>query len=79
MAGRMKVTTNCVMCGKNTFVAGGWHLKRGIDFCSNECVAEYLETGYSHLVILRRIADHEARIRKIENFLNLMELRGASR
>jgi len=76
MAKREQVTKRCVVCGRNTFLASGWHLKGGIDFCSNECVAEYLETGHSHLIILRRIADHEMRIRKIEQ--NLMD-REASR
>lgn len=67
MARRRKVTKSCVMCGKNTFVASGWHLKGGLDFCSDKCVAEYLET--SHKDILRRIASHEKRIGKLEKDL----------
>lgn len=58
---RMK---SCVVCGKNTEVKTGWHLKYGLDFCGNACVAKYLET--SHKDILRLIRTHEQRIRKLE-------------
>lgn len=33
----------CDSCGKRTDVSSGWHLKNGLNFCSNLCVANFLE------------------------------------
>ena len=36
--------SECLICTKNTMVKTGWHTKNGLDFCSNHCVSEYLES-----------------------------------
>lgn len=33
----------CNVCGKDTENANGWHLKYDLDFCSNKCVADFIE------------------------------------
>jgi len=34
----------CETCNKNTEIATGWHLEGNLNFCSNQCVAKYLES-----------------------------------
>lgn len=41
----------CVTCGKNSETTSGWHLRDGLDFCSNECVAAYLERGLKEIEV----------------------------
>ena len=49
----------CDVCKKNTYVADGWHLEGDLDFCSNQCVAFYIEKTmplmYKKMKILEKI------------------------
>jgi hypothetical protein len=59
-----------VVCGKNTEVKTGWHLKYGLDFCSDRCVASYVEILYRDIQRFhRKISNHERRIAIIEESL----------
>ena len=33
----------CNICGKDTQNSNGWHLEYNLDFCSNHCVAVWIE------------------------------------
>lgn len=37
------LTDLCDECKKPSETKQGWHLKNGLNFCSNLCVANYLE------------------------------------
>ena len=33
----------CEVCNRSSEVKSGWHLKNGFNFCSNKCVAKFIE------------------------------------
>ena len=39
-------TISCRVCAKQTLQKQGWHLKNGLDFCSNACVAKFIESAF---------------------------------
>ena len=51
----------CIVCKKNSETSHGWHLCEGnLNFCSNKCVARFLERFATRQLAL------EKRIKKLE-------------
>jgi hypothetical protein len=44
----------CVVCGKDSLVEHGWHLKYNLDFCGNSCVARYIERRQREIIKLEK-------------------------
>ncbi len=40
----------CDVCAKDTLVENGWHLDGNLDFCSNKCVAKYIEVFHRNMM-----------------------------
>ena len=60
----------CDYCGKPTYVKEGWHLKAGkiyLSFCSNKCVANYIEK--TMVLLFKKLNNQEKRIKKLEKKL----------
>jgi len=60
-----KKKNTCVVCCKDTLVASGWHLKYGLDFCSSNCLAKFVEILYGD--VWKCLNQHEKRIRRLEH------------
>ena len=58
------VKSKCVVCGKNTLVGSGWHLKGGLNFCGDACTAEFIEKEIPR--IYKIVMKQEKRIQKLE-------------
>lgn len=65
--------TKCDVCGKESNVSDGWHLKPRqklngkqifLDFCSWDCVATYIEKTMS--LVFKDLNNFEKRITKLE-------------
>jgi hypothetical protein len=54
----------CIVCGKNTLVKDGWHLKPNLNFCSYHCIATYIEVFHKNMI---------KDLNKIEKRLELLE------
>lgn len=62
-----KETLPCIVCGENTFVGEGWHLKGNLNFCSNKCVAGFIEKTMALMIL--DLNKQEKRIHKLETAL----------
>ena len=47
MTSKQKMT--CDICGKNSLKDTGWHLAYDLDFCSNICVARWIEATEKYI------------------------------
>ncbi len=62
----------CNVCKKNTLVSEGWHLEHDLDFCSNQCVADFIEKMFDYMVgFINKLNKQEKRIIKIEKKLKV--------
>lgn len=70
---RTQKKDSCDICGKKTYVSDGWHLKIKqkllgkqiyLNFCSNLCVAEYIEETMSGY--FKDLLKFEKRIKELE-------------
>ena len=50
----------CDMCGKRSNTKTGWHLKNNLNFCSNACVAKFIER------LFIKFREHDRRLRNLE-------------
>ena len=59
----------CGMCGENTMITSGFHLKYNLNFCGNECISAWVEKTEKFLrriqKIKKTIAGIEARNKNI--------------
>jgi hypothetical protein len=70
---KVKETNKCDYCGRDSDISTGWHLKLDqeingetvyLDFCSNSCVADYIEKTMSAMFL--ELNQFEKRITKLK-------------
>lgn len=45
----------CEMCGENTLIHTGFHLKYNLNFCGNKCIADWVEKTEKFLRNIQKI------------------------
>lgn len=60
----------CTMCGKDSQVKDGWHMRSNINFCSKKCVYDFIEDFM--LLSFEALGKNEVKLKELENKLNMI-------
>lgn len=60
----------CSMCGKDSQVKEGWHMRHNINFCSSKCLNDFVNEFM--VMTFDSVGKSEVKLKELENKINRM-------